>query len=192
MLLQYTQRPPRLGHSGPIPQSIAERFYAKVDRTGECWLWCGSLWSNGYGRLRVGSTVDGSRREVLTHRLSYEMHIGPIPEGLSVCHDCPDGDNPRCVNPAHLFLGTHQDNTDDCHRKKRHCFGERHPGKRDPSYLARGERSGQSKLLERQVREIRSQYRPVKGSLTTLARRYGVNIGTIRQVVEGKTWRHVK
>lgn len=96
-----------------------ERFWAKVDKTTRCWLWHGKRYPNGYGCFRV----DG--KEVMTHRFSYRLHNGAIPEGLFVLHNCPDGDNPACINPEHLWLGTQADNLADMARKGRSCLGEK-------------------------------------------------------------------
>jgi len=87
--------------------SAEERFQAKVDRSGgpdSCWLWTGARILSGYGVLMV----DGRRR--YAHRFAYELAHGPIPAGLFVCHRC---DNPKCVNHAHLYAGSHADNMRD-------------------------------------------------------------------------------
>lgn len=99
-----------------VPAS--ERFWRFVRFNGECWEWTGSRSRRGYGRLKV----DG--RPVETHRYSYELHCGAIPDGLLVLHKC---DNPPCVNPLHLFLGTQLDNVRDMFRK-----GRNPPRKRQP------------------------------------------------------------
>lgn len=84
-------------------------YYIKVE--SGCWEWQNYLDEDGYGQF-----VEKDRSPVKAHRFSYEFYIGKIPDGLFVCHDC---DNPKCVNPAHLFVGTHQDNMDDMKNKNR-------------------------------------------------------------------------
>ena len=86
------------------------RFWANVQKTNGCWEWTGGKHAPGYGRLFVAT------KEMRAHRFSWLIHNGRIPDGLFVCHKC---DNPNCVNPEHLFLGTHQDNMDDMVAKGR-------------------------------------------------------------------------
>ncbi len=95
-------------------QPLADRFWAKVDKSGECWLWTGARSGrNRYGYFGLGGKRDGIAR---AHRVAYELTIGSIPDGMVVCHKC---DTPHCVNPSHLFVGTPKDNTEDMLRKGR-------------------------------------------------------------------------
>jgi hypothetical protein len=99
--------------------SMTERFWAYVQKTASCWVWTGTQSDNGYGRIW------GKGRHIKAHRFSWELHNGPIPEGMHVCHKC---DTPACVNPEHLFLGTASDNMRDMVAKGRHSWGENRPG----------------------------------------------------------------
>lgn len=94
------------------PVTFIDRFWRYVDKSGECWLWTGA--TNGrYGHISRGTGLG----LVGSHRASWEIHNGPIPPGMHVCHHC---DTPPCVRPDHLFLGTNQDNTNDKVAKGRH------------------------------------------------------------------------
>lgn len=97
---------------GPLIERV-KRFYSPVLGDGECWLWTGCLSKAGYGRIGAGGVKGGT---VYAHRVMWEIHRGPIPKRLFVCHHC---DTPACVNPAHLFLGTHRDNMVDMYKKDR-------------------------------------------------------------------------
>lgn len=98
---------------------LSIRFWKKVHKTSSCWLWTGSVDKGGYGRIW---SIQSNTR-LRTHRYSWELHNGPIPEGAQVLHNCPDGDNPACVNPNHLFLGSNNDNVADMMKKGRHGSG---------------------------------------------------------------------
>lgn len=107
-----------------------ERFWRYVNKDGPivreslgaCWLWTGYVTKQGYGHIKKDHTAGGTM--IAAHRASYELHVGPIHDGLFVCHAC---DNPPCVNPAHLWLGTTQDNTADKMAKGRHRYGPNQP-----------------------------------------------------------------
>lgn len=98
----------------PAYKPLAERFLGKFDKgaSDACWLWRGATLPGGYG------TMGGERcgKHIVAHRYAYEQANGPIPAGMLVCHDC---DTPGCVNPAHLFLGTHETNMQDLKSKGR-------------------------------------------------------------------------
>ena len=141
-----------------------ERLMARtvMDPNSGCWLWFGAHVPKGYGRLKG----EGTRKTVYAHRLSYELHVGHIPDGLRVCHSC---DTPACVNPAHLWLGTDADNANDMKEKQRQ---------------SRGEARYNAKLTEAQARFILAS--PAKGQV--LADMFGVSRSCIRQVRKGLRW----
>jgi hypothetical protein len=113
----------------PKARPLAERFWEKVDKSGECWLWTGALASNGYGRITPVTGVSAG-----AHRVSYELHNGPIPKGMMVMHSC---DVPSCVNPDHLSLGTAKDNMADMWTKGRGQWSGRSACKNGHSYTER-------------------------------------------------------
>lgn len=144
-------------------------FWGKVEKTEGCWIWKGAAkQSEGYGFF----TVNG--RQQYAHRYAWELEHGPVQGGLLVLHQC---DNPACVRASHLFLGTHQDNVDDCIRKgrRRYVRGEAHPI---------------AKLTASKVAEIR--YRVGAGeSQRRLAIEFGVHPMTVSEIVHRKIWKHI-
>jgi hypothetical protein len=121
-----------MAKTGPKPKSINERFWSKVDRRGEneCWNWTARLTSFGYGRIGTGGRYGDMMH---AHRASYLIHYGPIPDGLVVMHIC---DNRRCVNPAHLKLGTQADNLRDMYDKHRNAPNPSMPGNLHPQAIS--------------------------------------------------------
>ena len=160
---------------------IVERFMLHVVQTENCWLWTASL-RKGYGQF--GITIDGARRMVYAHRFAYERFIGAIPKDLCVLHHC---DNPKCVNPGHLFLGTMADNDADRDSKGRQAKGERHGTRTHPEQILRGERQGMAKLTRDQVLEIKRRIRcgiPQR----LIAASFKVHPSNIGQIATGRTW----
>lgn len=151
-----------------------------------CWLWTGYVDAPGYGQINI------NRRAVRTHRVSYELHFGPIPNGLFVCHKC---DERTCVNPAHLFLGTHRDNMRDMMNKGRGTARSDHPFRTGAckalaiANSPRGEAKARAKLTDAAVLEMRRVAHLF--SERYLASMYGVSRGVVRSAVAGRTWSHV-
>lgn len=146
---------------------MIERFQKKVkiNKNG-CHEWTACKDSDDYGFFAING-----KKKVKAHRVAYELYTGPIPVNMCVCHKC---DNPSCVNPEHLFLGTHKDNMQDMSRKNR-------------ANKPKGSASLRSKLVETQVIQIKQD----KRSFAEIAREYGVTPENISAIVRNKTWRHV-
>ncbi len=135
-----------------------------------CWFWTGAVQRKNYGHMGLGGRGAGN---VIASRFSYQLHYGLIPDGLFVCHHC---DQPLCVNPDHLFIGTNADNMSDCSKKGR-AKGPSFKGSEHPS----------AKLTDDAVRDIRTS------ALTgvALAKKYGVRPTLISEVRRHRIWRHI-
>lgn len=153
-------------------KTLEERFWPKVNKTETCWLWKAATHEFGYGLI---GCPDVAGRTLRAHRVSYELFVGPIPDGMSVLHKC---DVPACVNPAHLFVGTQQDNVDDMRGK----------GRFKANGNGSGENSPNSKITWAQVEEIRAL--AASGIRhKTIARKFNLDRSTISQIVSLKTWK---
>ena len=158
------------------------RFQHELDKQpgpDGCWLWTGYKLNSGYGRITIG------KRSVAAHRYSYEINVGPIPEGLLICHTC---DTPSCVRPSHLFPGTSRENILDMHKKGR--AGKQRPGRKlKVAELApRGEMHHRSKLTDAQAAEIRELFASGEVNQLELGERFGVSNSTISLLVRGKRY----
>lgn len=141
-------------------ETFVERFEAKYipEPNSGCWLWMGALSKkDGYGTFRAGQ-----RKQLKAHRVMFELNYGKIPGGQEVCHSC---DVPSCVNPEHLFLGTHLENMQDCVNKRRH---------------------GSIKLTHHEISQIRNAFG--KQTQRQIARDFGVSDSTISEIKTGKRW----
>ena len=182
-----------------ISIDVIRRFEDKfiTEPNSGCWIWFAASDDKGYGRFRIGSKLDGSRQNAIAPRVSWLIYRGDLPEELCVLHRC---DNPACVNPDHLFLGTHLDNMHDCVQKNRTSKGERHSRiqkahiKPGPGHHLhgkpgmRGTRNGQSKLTEDRIREIRADGR----TNFEIATEYGISFQQVSRIKRRERWAHVK
>lgn len=148
-------------------------FWNKVnkDTISGCWEWTGATRKSGYGAYKGpnGLVID-------VHRFVFNITTKmPIPDGMIVLHSC---DNRICCNPAHLSLGTHEENMRDMKMKGRDNY-------------AKGERAGSSKLTDKEVKEIRAKYATGEYTHQSLAEEYGVDKTSVRSIIKFETWKHV-
>jgi len=137
-------------------------FWDRVDKSGECWIWTGCKTKAGYGRW----AVPGEKRTVNAHRWAYILSFGNIPDGLHVCHRC---DNPSCVRPGHLFLGTPKHNIHDAIQKGR--------------LNNRGERNGNARLEEWRVQDIRHRHHVL---VEELAKKHGISPHHVTAIIANR------
>jgi hypothetical protein len=147
---------------------IVHDFIRRVDKSGDCWIWMGVRDSSGYGKFSYHG------KYLRAHRFSWELVNGPIPYGKLIRHAC---DNPVCVNPSHLLLGTFKENSDDKEVRDR----GNHPTGKD---------HGRAKLNEDAVKEARDLFREGV-RISHLASKFRVDNATMLDAVVGKTWKHV-
>jgi len=179
------------------PRDAAARFWEKTyqQETG-CWIWLASVTNIGYGRFWLHG------RMLSAHRVAYELTHGAIPDGRFVLHNC---DNCLCVNPAHLYLGTHQQNMADMRERNRQAKGDRHGSRTHPERLAtgemngsrthpekrpRGEKHARAIYTETQVREIRHMAKNGR-SKASISRLLGIPRGSISDIVTRRRWKHI-
>lgn len=152
-------------------KEVVLNFWTRVNKGNFCWLWNGTKDTDGYGRIRHKGVTTGA------HRVSWEIHNGPIPFGLLVLHRC---DIRSCVNPKHLFVGNQKQNVLDMFSKGRQADNS-------------GEANPKAKLTWGQVRKIRGmvshKFHNVVNTHEKIARMFGVKKSTIAQIAYGRTWK---
>jgi len=155
-----------VSHHGKA-KTLEQRFWEKVNKSNSenaCWIWTGTKYSDGYGSIKVNRSMVGA------HRVSWELAYGEIPEGLCVLHDCPDGDNPSCVNPKHLWLGTKKNNRDDMVNKGR-------------ENIVKGEANGMHKYTNDQVTEMRRLRKEENLKPKEIAQIFGATVGHVNKIL---------
>lgn len=152
-------------------EALAASFWGRVDKTSLCWLWTGSRNGGGYGLMNIQWKAGAEA----AHRISYFLHFGEIPDGMVIMHVC---DNPACVNPEHLRLGTNADNARDCAMKGR-------------TFRSIGSKSGKAKLTEGLV--LHAMNKIAAGlSFKAAAKECGVSHFTLRRIEDGSRWPHLQ
>lgn len=150
--------------------SFKKSKFQKNDIT-DCWIWLGYCDRDGYGEFSIAYN---NKQHVRAHRFSYEYFLGTIPENLQVCHKC---DNPKCVNPNHLFLGTSQDNKNDSVNKKRHAYGIHQGG---------------AILNDNDVKQIIENILANKySSVLDISKEWNIHQSTVNNIINETRWTHV-
>ena len=159
---------------------MPDRFLNKVNFTDTCWLWKGNMTDKGYGNYLISYDPATKRcQRMLVHRFSWTHFNREIPKGMLICHKC---DVRNCVNPDHLFLGTHKDNAIDRNSKGRH-------------FIIIGEANGRSKLTQEKADQIRKLHLPngmcgkhSPHSTSSISKKFNVSYSTIYRVVKNEAW----
>lgn len=180
-----------MSRQGRTLSQLREHFWTRVQENQEtgCWEWQGSRnVKSGYGYLTAYAVF--GRLPQPCHRVAWILTFGEIPDDLWVLHQC---DNPPCVNPAHLFLGTVQDNATDKMAKGRHRYGvrygEEHWTHKCPERVAKREKHGGAKLTATQVEEIRQLHRDTLLTEQEIADRYGISRPAVSAIITNRHWR---
>lgn len=161
---------------------IKERFYDKIRKTNSCWIWEANKNNRGYGLIWDKTT----QRKELAHRVSYRIHIGEIPKNKLVLHKC---DNPGCVNPKQLFLGTHKENCEDKYKKGR----ANHKSQSETQIrlgLNKGENHPSSRLTEKKIIEIRNKKNDVLKT-KEICEEYKISRSHYYAIINRERWAHV-
>ena len=149
-------------------QDVVQRFWNKVNKANECWIWIAAVDKDGYGVFN-----DGIRKYVKAHRFAYELFNGAIPKKNIICHHC---DNPSCVNPQHLYLGTYQTNAQDMVRRGR-------------MKKQNGTKNHMAKLNWSKVKKIRQMWNSGEYTQKQLADNFNVSRGCITGVIHNINWK---
>lgn len=164
----------------PLKQRLLTK--CRCDENG-CWIWTGTVNGAGYGTIGLGGAELGKG---FSHRVSYMVHHGDIPDGMLVCHRC---DVKLCINPDHLFLGTYRDNVQDMIAKGR-MNNLRTPARIESQ--PRGPSHGMAKLTEAEVLSIIDKFLEGETTKASLAKEFNVSRAMVRNIINGKNWKHLQ
>lgn len=175
-------------------QPLLNRLWDNIQQCGHgdiclycCWPWSKGCDQDGYGRISINN--QGIHLTYVVSRIVYEIwHAIFIPSDVAVAHYC---DNPPCANPTHLWLGSWNDNRQDCVKKGRHAQGETSGHVTHPEAFPRGEAHFKAKLTAAQVLAIRTRYTAGGITMQRLADQYGVSDFAIMCIIHRRTWKHV-
>ncbi len=167
-----------------IDEKVLQRFWAKVRKGEGCWIWVGATSSAGYGNFWISQ-----ERCMKASRVSFLTVMGYLPpEHLFMCHEC---DNPSCVRPGHLFVGTQKHNLEDMVSKGRSLVGDRNPSRVYPECVEKAEGRYNAKLTAAQIHIIRRLGDLKKNSFSGIGKQFGVSGATISKIVKRKKWRSI-
>lgn len=171
-----------------MTESFADRFWRRVDKSGDCWTWRGQKDGDGYGRV----LLDGGK-STGAHRAAYALVHGEIAAGLKILHKC---DNPPCCNPDHLAPGSQKQNMQECIERgrkdlKRLSSSVKAAIARDPGCRT-GERNGNAKVTAGMVAAIRAEYTQQFGMKSALGRKYGLTNAMVGRIVSGSAWKGIE
>lgn len=150
-------------------RKIEERIKEYIDKSGKCWVWTKDKYNYGYGKISIGEG-----KQMRAHRFMYIKEFGDIPESMNVLHKC---DNPSCVNPNHLYLGTQKDNVVDMMSKNRGGYKK-----------FCGESHHNSKLTRKEVNEIKTLWNSGKLFQKDIANKFGISQQVVSKIVNNKAW----
>ena len=158
------------------------KFWKYVDKSGDCWLWTAGKFVQGYGAFNWSPKSQSKGLTRYAHRVSWIFANGPIPEGMCVCHSC---DNPACVNPDHLFLGTQADNMRDMRGKGRDSVAGLFTARK-----TQGEKNRKAKFTERDALVVKERLAAGE-CMTSIANDFNCPVSRVYDIKRGRTWTHI-